>query len=292
MILLTGASGTVGRALLSRLLAERRPVRCLVRDPREIGPERVRVQLVLGDLGAPSSFRHAMRGVDCVVHFAAAIRDAPRASIEELNGLATLRLARAAEQAGIRRFVLLSTLGASQHAAARFLRARALAEEAVHAADVDATILAPSLVVAPRDRLIKAIERLSRLPVVPVYGEGQARWQPIAADDVAACAIGALDRGELDRFELAGPDSVSYDALVAAVLRARRYRRRRLHVPVPLFRPTLGLVERVLGPAAPATPDEADLLELSQTTSRGTADAERLGVQPAPLEVALTRAVG
>lgn len=292
MILLTGASGTVGRVLLSRLLAEGRPVRCLVRDPREIGPERVRVQLVLGDLASPSSFRHAMRGVDSVVHFAAAIRDAPRASIEELNGLAALRLARAAEQAGIRRFVLLSTLAASPHAAARFLRSRALAEHAVRAADLDATILAPSLVVARHDRLIKAIERLSRLPVVPVYGEGRARWQPIAADDVAACALGALDRAALGRFELAGPDTVSYDALVEAVMRTRRRRRRRLHVPEPVFRPALGLLERSLGPAAPATPDEADLLEVSQTTSRGTDDAERLGVQPVPLEVALAGTTG
>ena len=71
MILLTGASSTVGTALLQRLLAAGRPVRCLVRDPREIGPERVRVGLVLGDLAEPGSFRHAMRGVDCVVHFAA-----------------------------------------------------------------------------------------------------------------------------------------------------------------------------------------------------------------------------
>src|SRR5215210_7354620 len=128
MILLTGASGTVGSALLRRLLAEGRPVRCLVRDPRELGPERVRVSLVLGDLADPSSFRHAMRGVDCVVHLAAATRDDARASIEELNGLATARLVRAAEGAGVSRFVLLSPLGASAHARARFLRSRAVAE--------------------------------------------------------------------------------------------------------------------------------------------------------------------
>ena len=64
MILLTGASGTVGSALLKRLTAARKPVRCLVRDPRHLGPERVRVQIALGDLSNPASFRNALRGVE------------------------------------------------------------------------------------------------------------------------------------------------------------------------------------------------------------------------------------
>ena len=287
MILLTGASGTVGAALLRRLLAAGRPVRCLVRDPREIGPERVRVQLVLGDLAAPSSFRHSMRGVDCVVHFAAAIRDAPRASIEELNALATLRLTRAAEEAGVRRFVFLSTLGASPHAGPRFLRSRALAEEAVNAADLDATVLAPSLVVAPRDRLILGLERLSRLPAVPVYGRGRACWQPIADADVAACAVAALDTSAVGRYELAGPETISYDGLAEAVIHARGRQARRVHLPPAGLRPAIGLLARALGPAAPVTPDEADLLEVSQISARGTADAERLGVRPLGLTAAL-----
>src|SRR3954466_5731340 len=99
MLLLTGATGLVGSAVLRRLTAAQVPVRCLVRDPRRLGPERVRVQIALGDPAAPPSFRNALRGVTTVVHLAAAIRDQPRASIEELNGIATLRLVRAPERA-------------------------------------------------------------------------------------------------------------------------------------------------------------------------------------------------
>ena len=70
MLLLTGASGTVGSAMLRRLVGAGMPVRCLVRDPKELGAERVRVQIALGDLADPPSFRNAMRGVDTVVHLA------------------------------------------------------------------------------------------------------------------------------------------------------------------------------------------------------------------------------
>ncbi|MDX6639772.1 MAG: hypothetical protein QOF12_783, partial [Solirubrobacteraceae bacterium] len=116
MLLLTGATGLVGSALLRRLVtAEGRPqpVRCLVRDPRRLGPDRVRVQIALGDLADPPSFRNALRGVSTVVHLAATIRDQPRGSIEELNGVATWRMVQAAERAGVNRFMFFSSLNSS-----------------------------------------------------------------------------------------------------------------------------------------------------------------------------------
>src|SRR6202453_4629118 len=128
MLLLTGATGLVGSTLLPGLLAEGTQVRCLVRDPRRLGAERVRVQIALGDLTDPPSFRNALRGVDTVVHLAASIRDQPRGSIEELDGIATWRMVRAAQRQGVERFVFFSVLGASTHHRARFFRAKALAE--------------------------------------------------------------------------------------------------------------------------------------------------------------------
>ena len=115
MLLLTGATGQVGSALLRRLTARGTPVRVLVRDPRRLGAERVQVQIALGDLTDPPSFRNALRGVSTVVHLAASARDQPRGSIEELNGVATWRLVEAAERAGIERFVFFSALSASVH---------------------------------------------------------------------------------------------------------------------------------------------------------------------------------
>src|SRR5829696_1539175 len=75
MILLTGATGVIGSALLQRLVGDGDEVRCLVRDPRRLGPNRVRVQITLGDLANPVALRQAVRGVRAVVHLAAAIRD-------------------------------------------------------------------------------------------------------------------------------------------------------------------------------------------------------------------------
>ena len=280
MLLLTGATGLVGSAVLRRLTARGEPVRCLVRDPRRLGAERVRVQIALGDLSDPASWRHALRGVKTVVHLAATERDQPRATIEEIDGLAASRLLRAAERAGAERFLWLTPLGATPHHRSRVHRAKALAERAVAASGLRTTTLAGSLVYAPGDRRLQRLERLALLPVVPLMGTGGARTQPIWADDVADCALRALDDGHLGRYELAGPDVLSHRDVARLALRAASRRRRLLPVPVGVVRPLLRAHETLAGPTAFATWEEAELLTVDMLTASGTADAERLGVSP------------
>ena len=294
MLLLTGATGQVGSALLGRLLAEGEIVRCLVRDPRRLGPQRVRVQIALGDLADPPSFRNAMRGVHTVVHLAAAIRDQPRGSIEELNGIATWRMVRAAQRAGAERFVFFSALGASTHHRARFFRAKALAEQAVREAELHSIVFCPSLVYAPGDDWLKLLERLSLLPVMPVSGSGQAVYEPIWAQDVADCVMAALRASDStggsyrsDTYELAGPARLSHSEIVRLVLGSLHRRRPLLHVPTPVISRALRLLESVTASRTIPTWDEAELMEIPMLARHGTADARALGVVPQRIEAVL-----
>jgi uncharacterized protein YbjT (DUF2867 family) len=304
MLLLTGATGVVGSALLPRLLAEGAEVRCLVRDPRRLGAQRVRVQIALGDLTDPPSFRNALRGVRTVVHLAASIRDQPRGSIEELNGIATWRMVEAAERQGVERFVFFSGLGASTHHRTRLLRAKALAEQAVRDADVRSIVFAPSIVYAPGDPWLTLLERMAWLPAMPVAGSAHAAFQPIWADDVAACVVAALRRHDTQpsvhagaaptssapehtRYELAGPETLTHAQIVRALLRSLNRRRVLVPVPTPIASRALRALERVAGPSAFATWDEAELMETAMVSVRGAADAEALGVRPQRLAAVL-----
>jgi len=290
LVLLTGATGLVGSALLPRLLARGVQVRCMVRDPRRLGVQRVRVQIALGDLSDPPSFRNALRGVHTVVHLAASIRDQPRGSIEELGGIATWRMVEAAERQGVERFVFFSALGASTHHRTRFLRAKALAEQAVRETAGSSIVFAPSIVYAPGDRWLTLLERMAWLPVMPVSGRGRATFQPIWADDVAACVMAALDRQPLQqatRHELAGPEALSHSQIVRTLLGSRQRTRPLLHVPTPVVSRGLRTLERVAGAGAFATWDEAELMETSMVSARGAADAEALGVSPQRLAAVL-----
>jgi uncharacterized protein YbjT (DUF2867 family) len=259
VILLTGATGVVGSELLPQLLSGGHEVRALVRDPRRLGAQRVNVQIALGDLSDPFSMRHAMRGVHTVIHLAATTRDQPGGTIEELNGLATVRLLRSAERAGVDRFVFFSAIGATSFQRTRFFRAKALAERAVRASPLE----------------------------------------PIWAHDVAACVAASLDGADSKdegenrdanpgrRYELAGPETLSYEEIVEQVLEAHGRERPLLHVPLPLVRAGLQGLGLIAGPSVFATWEEAELFEVPMTAVRGTADARGLGISPRPMREVL-----
>jgi uncharacterized protein YbjT (DUF2867 family) len=298
MLLLTGATGLVGRALLARLTAAGMPVRCLVRDPRRLGADRVRVQIALGDLADPQSFRNAMRGVESVVHLAATIRDQAQGSIEELNAVATWRMVEAAHRSDVQRFVFFSALGASTHNRTRLLRSKAVAEQAVRDTPISAVTFAPSLVYSPGDAWLSLLHRMSLLPaVMPMSGAGRATYQPIWAEDVADCVMAVLDPQRPrsshnggtanERYELAGPDVLSHEAIVRLALRSHGRRRVVMRVPTPIVSRALRTLEAIAGDRAFATWDEAELLEVSMNSPSGTADAERLGVTPRPMAAVL-----
>src|SRR3954465_2585244 len=293
VILLTGATGNVGSALLHRLVADGHQVRALVRDSRRLGPDRVRVQIAMGDLSDASSFRNALRGVKTVIHLAAAIRDqeGQGATIEEVNALGTLRLVRAAERAGVERFIFFSAIGASLHSESRFFRAKAQAEVAVEEADMQTTIFSPSIIYSPGDPWLTLLGRLALLPVVPISGSGRAVYEPIWSHDAAAAVVGLLQQDgsapQHRRLELAGPQRLSYDDMVHTYLEVKHRRRRLLHVPLPLVRWGLKAVEEIQGSLAFATWDEAELMEIPMVSQRGTADAESLGVHPLPMQQVL-----
>ena len=205
--------------------------------------------------------------------------------------MATLRLVRAAERAGVKRFLFFSAIGASLHSPARFFRAKALAERAVEESGLETTVFSPSIVYSPDDPWITLLRRLSLLPALPIAGPGRARYQPIWSGDVADCVIAELDRatggGERRRFDLAGPETLTYDDIVRVALRAWGRRRRLLHVPLPVVHAGLSAVETLSRNRAFATWEEAELMEIPMITSRGSGDAESLGVQPLRMSAVL-----
>ena len=237
----------MGTPLRRALAARGVPVRCLVRDPRRLGADRVRVQITLGDLADPADLldRRA-RGV---------------------------------------------ALGATPHHRSRLHRAKALAEQAVAAADLPTTTVRCSLIYARGDRTLTLLDRLSLLPAVPVTRRmGRARTQPVYAGDVAQAVDALLTGPPPDghrTLELAGPQTLTNREAVAAYLQLRGRPRPQLVLPSRLIVALLHAYEAATGPIAVTTRDEADLLGATMLARRGTADAEALGVRPRTLAEAL-----
>ena len=283
MILLTGATGSTGSRLLEKLLMAGEDVRCLVREPRRLGKRRVDVQITMGDLrelSDPYLLRQALRGVDTVIHLAASLRDQPPFRVEELNGLATARLAQAAERAGVERFAYFSALSASPVQRTRFLRSKWAGEQAVLASSPDTLIFRPSIVFDESDPLVTLMRRFSFLPVMPVSGNGRSEYQPIWADDAAAAVMAALEKGDAGAWDLVGPEQLTYSQMSALVARAAGRPRPLWHVPLPLVHLGLSTLHRIFGEKVFATWQEAEVLQIPMTSASGTTDIDSLGIAP------------
>src|SRR6201996_9070275 len=251
MLLLTGATGNIGSPPAPPLLEQGEDVRCLVRDPRRLGARRVDVQIALGDLGDLSdrhTMRQSLRGVDTVVHLAASIRDQPPRRLEELNGLATVRLLEAGERAGVRRFVFFSALDTGAAQRTRFFRAKWVAERAVESSPLETSVFAPPIVYDRDDPWIHLLRRFSLPPGRPGSGEGRASFQPIWSEDVARCVDEALAGEKLaPRYELAGPETMTYDEMSDLVSRLAGRARPLVDVPLPAVKGHLVGLRAVFG---------------------------------------------
>jgi uncharacterized protein YbjT (DUF2867 family) len=193
------------------------------------------------------------------------------------------------------RFVFFSAIGATSFQRTRFFRAKALAEHAVRESPLESIVFAPSIAYRPGDPWITLLERLAMLPAVPVSGSGGSPFQPIWARDVAACVAAAVDGADSEnegekgdanpgrRYELVGPETLTYEEIVEQVMEANGRERLLVHVPLPLVRAGLRGLELIAGPSVFATWEEAELFEVPMVSERGTADAERLGVEPRPM---------
>ena len=198
------------------------------------------MQIALGDLGEmsdPYLVRQALRGVDTVIHLAATIRDQPPKRIEELNGLATVRLLRAAERSGVERFHFFSALDACAAQRTRFFRAKWLAEQAV------ALLAAADDRLRPLDRLRpqRPLDHPAAPLLLPAGAAGLRRRAGALPADLGGGRRPLRGRGAgaarpRPRYELAGPETLTYDQMSDLVSRIAGRPRPLVHVPLPLVR--------------------------------------------------------
>lgn len=273
MVLVTGGTGFVGRALLKVLAMEGREVGCLLRPSRQApalpqGTFRVET----GTLQDLPSLRTALQGVDTIIHLAGARRAEGQYSAEWINQQGAVNLVTAARDASVRRIVFLSHMHADRNSAFPLLRGKGAAEEAIRSSGLNYTILRCSLVFGPGDSFTSVLAMLMKvMPLAfPVTGDGKTRFQPIHVDDVAACLVGCLDTHHLDNTTLpvGGPQHLSYAEILNAVMRAVGVRRFTFHVRMPVMRTLVGLTE-ALFPNPPVSREQLDLFSIDNTTDLG-----------------------
>jgi NADH dehydrogenase len=286
VILVTGGTGFVGRHIVHTLRAEDRPVRALVRNRRRGATlESWGCELVTGDVTDAASVRAAAEGCDTVIHLVALIAGKP-ADFERVMTEATRNLVEAAEEAGARRFLLMSALGTNERSrdVVPYFSAKWEMEQAVKSSGLEWTIFRPSLVFGKDGGILPMLVRQVRLlPVTPVVGDGRRRLQPIWVDDVARFfAVAPTIAATVGQtYDLGGPDTPTWNELYEAIQLALGKRRRLVHIPVGLLR--AGAVAFELLPKPPVTRDQLTMLGFEDNVGDPAPANAAFGLQPISL---------
>lgn len=288
MILITGASGFVGRHVVAALAAAGRPaIRCLVHRASQLRPMgQFPVELAQGNVRDPASLSDALRGVETVVHLVAVIRERGRnTTFEWVNLQGTRSVIQAARAAGVQHLVHISTVGVREDPRLRYLHSRWMAEQEVLASGLPSTILRFSVGYGPGDEFVNTLAGLVKaLPIIPVAGNGRNRFQPIAVEEVARCIAMVVQDPKYRHqiIEIGGPEHLTYNQILDVIAETYGVRRLKLHIPLPLMRLLVVAMELAL-PRPPVTLEQLKLLPFDNITALDS--VERVfGFRPRPMK--------
>lgn len=287
-VAITGANGFVGRNLIALLLEDTaaRDIRAIVRVAatalRELPADDLDV--VVADVTDPGTLRTAFDGCEVVVH-TVAVPTERKATFEAVNVRGTEHVVAEATRAGVRRIVHLSAIGADPESPFPFLRSKGHGERAVTTSGLEHVALRPSILFGKGDDFFPKLGFSLRFPVVPVPGDGSARFQPLHVGDLAKAIRAALRGTMAGVHEVGGPDIVTYDELLSETMQGYRKRRPRLHLPVPLMKPAAFAMGLVMADP-PVTVPQLDLLKVDNVPARNAIE-QVFGIPPRPFRGAL-----
>ena len=271
-VLVTGAAGLVGIHTCRELTKNGWQVRALIRDPARAAMAlgQLPVEFRVGDARDATTLRSSLSGCGAVVHLAAIAIEKKGESYRESNTAATERLISAARAENVQRIIFMSQNGADSRSPYPFLRSKGVAQDSIKTSGLRWTILRPSVIFGPEDQFVNVLGRLIRLTpmIFPLPNGGKARFQPIAADDVARVVRLSLEKKESvgQVYELGGAVPLTLREMTERILTAMGTDRRLVPVPLRVLRPIVAFAERIL-PNPPVTAGLLDLLALDNTVA-------------------------
>ena len=234
-VLVTGATGFVGRAIVRELVARGHFPVCLVRDRDKFksqNPDLMtsRYDLVAGDLFDADALAQAATGAEAAIHLVGIIFEHPLRgqTFQRIHVEGTRRVVDACKAAGIRRYVHMSALGARPNAVSEYHQTKWAAENYVRGSGLDWTIFRPSVIHGPEGEFIGMMKTFvckwtvpvfgflpAPFPVIPYFGRGENRLQPVDVRDVASCFVSALSVRQTigEAYELGGPEAITWKEL-------------------------------------------------------------------------------
>jgi NADH dehydrogenase len=241
-ILITGATGFIGKALTRHFSETEYQIKVLIHPTRKSPdlPKGIPVEAAVSGLNDTRGLRAALSGVDIVYHLASQEALGARGDLLGTDIQGTKNLVEAAEESGVERFFYLSHLGADRASAYPVMTAKAIAEDHIQKSSLDYTIIRTGIVYGPNDRFTTPLAKLIRsVPLLfPLPDQGDTLLQPLWIEDLANILTWSLDNPKTKRelFEIGGPEQLSFHDIVVTLLDVMDIQRYPISFSTPLLR--------------------------------------------------------
>lgn len=293
LVTVFGGSGFLGRNAVRGLAKAGYRIRVAVRYPNQaeylppmgsVG----QIQLMKCNVLDQDAVARACQGADAVVNLVGILAPAGGQGFDDIHVAAVGNIAMAAKAAGARTLVHVSSLGADPEAESHYAKTKGEGEKLLREEFADATILRPSLLAGPDDDFFNKFAALARmLPMLPLIGGGHTKFQPVFVGDVAdaivKCVSDTATKGKT--YELGGPGTYSFKALMQLVLQETG--RSRLLLPVPFWLASIKAMFLQFLPGKLLTPDQVTSLKADNLVSPNALTFKDLGIAPDSIEAIL-----
>lgn len=237
-VLVTGGTGFVGTHVVNALARRGHSVAVLARDVQSVRNRYNHpVESFAGNVLDPASLAPAVSGRDAVVHLVGIIHEAGDQTFDRMHREATENVVGAATAAGVRRFVHMSAMGASDDAPSEYGRTKAAGQRAVERSSASWTIFRPSIIFGRGDGFVSLLAPIVRNNpgFIPVIGSGATRFMPVSIYDVARIFADALDMPETAGkiYEIGGPQILTLNEIYREIATAvGKPRKPLVHLPL------------------------------------------------------------
>ena len=195
-ILVTGATGFVGSSIIRALLDEGHRVTVCARNEK-------RAKQLFPDCDyTPCNYVKdtntqvwlpRLKNIDIVINTVGIIKEEKSQTFENLHTKTPIALFEACEQAGVKRIIQISAIGADETAVTRYHKTKKQADDILHSLEISSIILRPSILYGEGGTSWKFFQALSQLPIIPMIGKGEAIIQPVHIDDLVKAVLSSIN---------------------------------------------------------------------------------------------------
>lgn len=285
VVTIFGGSGFIGKYVVRELAMAGYRIRVVGRSPelaKDLRPYGYVGQIVAvkGDIRNSEELPALIKGSYAVINLVGILRESGKQRFDAIHAQAPERLAKAAKEAGIPKFVHMSAM-VDPESKSRYAKSKLNGEKAVTAAFPESYIIKPSVVFGPEDNFFNFFARLSSIsPFLPLIGGGKTKMQPVYVGDVAlAIKKVVTDEIKPGAYQLGGPEALTFKQILNRVLEYTGRKRLLLNLPFAIAK-----FSAFFAPDAILTADQVKLLQHDNVVTSRTKTLTELEIEPTAIE--------